>query len=161
MFSSRACSTGSSSSCLCTRHTGTVWPHLGDLLFLLFLLKLILLHLLHNMRRGWGIVSQATPFTREEGSATIELSSRSTHIAQYTMLTFASACHEFTALYSDGAIHKEQHSATMTTQCTPSASCCTVLQCIYSDRSWTFTIVGKLQCFDHTLVIFFRQLTTQ
>ena len=82
-----------------------MWSHLGDLLFLPVLLRLIVLHLLHNMRRrrrrvgeGWGIVSQATPFTREEGSATIELSSRSTHIAQYTMLTFASACHEFTTL---------------------------------------------------------------
>ena len=81
-----------------------MWSHLGDLLFLPFLLRLILVHLLHNMRRRrrrkvWGgIVSQATPFTREEGSATIELSSRSTYIAQYTMLTFASACHEFTTL---------------------------------------------------------------
>ena len=50
MFSSRACSTGGSSS-LCTRHTGTVWSHLGDLLFLPVLLRLILPHLLHNMRR--------------------------------------------------------------------------------------------------------------
>ena len=125
MFSSRACSTAGSSS-LCTRHTGTVWSHLGDLLFLPVLLRLIVLHLVQNMRRRVGEHSLTSHTLHKRGRICNYWVVIKKHI--HCSVYDADICLSMSWIYH--SVVMVHHSATMTTQCTPWVSYYIVLQCI-------------------------------